>query len=263
MFKRTKLLDELFYEYDISGLPHGIKEDKLGDLFEDYCAILLSSDDLLDKAKNRKLNPYDTDDFLYNLIVSKARIDIDNSYRISANRDVKHRLTGGNAKTDVIAKIEYDNEDEFLPISVKQTTVAKVAMAEFDADTIIREIGITDPIVQKLLLKHQVDASAKNFTTDEKIMLTNHLRPYARSFVRWVLTGTPIPSDDLRFPQIIVKFQMSKYDEILDIAVYDMEEYVNSVMLDRYGNVKSGGFGTGLGWTYATGSKGKKIQFKG
>ena len=89
------------------------------------------------------------------------------------------------------------------------------------------------------------------------------MRPYARSFVRWVLTGTPIPSDDLRFPQIIVKFQMSKYDEILDIAVYDMEEYVNSVMLDRYGNVKSGGFGTGLGWTYATGSKGKKIQFKG
>lgn len=263
MFERTELINELFDEYNIANLSHGIKEDKLGDAIEDYCAILLSSRNLLNKAQNGLLNQDDTDEYLYGLIMDKAGIDVDYALKISADRDVKHRWTGGNSKTDVIARIDYAGETMYLPISVKQTTVAKVAMAEFDADTIINEIGISDPVVERLIRKHQIDASAKYFSREEKALLTARLRPYARQFVRWVLTGTPTPCDDLRFPHIIIKFHMSKSDEILDIAVFDMDEYVDSVMKDRRGNIRPGGFGTGLGWTYATGSKGKKIQFKG
>ena len=263
MFVKTPLLEDLFEKYDIYSLPHGIKEDKLGDLMEEYCTILLNAQELLEDWKNGRLNLDNTDEYLYSLIMEKSGVDSDDITEVEATTDIEHRYTGGNSKTDVLATLFFEKGEAYYPISVKQTTVAKVAMAEFDAETIFREVGITDPIVRRLILKHQVDASAINFTREEKALLTEHLKPYARSFVRWVLTGTAVDSDDLRVPKVMVKFQMSKQDEILDIQVYDIDEYVDSVMLDRFGKVKAGGFGTGLGWTYATGSKGRKIQFKG
>ena len=263
MFTKTQLLEDLFEKYDIYDLSHGIKEDKLGDLMEEYCTILLNSQGLLDDWQKGRLNLDNTDEYLYSLIMEKTGIDPDEIIEIEATTDIEHRYTGGNSKTDVLATLFLESGETYYPISVKQTTVAKVAMAEFDAETIFREVGITDPVVKRLILKHQVDASAINFTREEKDLLTEHLKPYARSFVRWVLTGTAVDSDDLRFPKVMVKFQMSKQDEILDIQVYDIDEYVDSVMLDRFGRIKTGGFGTGLGWTYATGSKGRKIQFKG
>lgn len=263
MFKRTTLLERLFVEYNIDNLPFGIKQDKLGDVMEEYCARLLSWPYMLRKLKHNDFDLNDTDDYLFSLIIDKAEIDVCNIVKMSATRDIEHRWTGGNSKTDVLLTVEYPNEIIEIPISVKQTTVQKVAMAEFDADTIVNEVGITDPIVKSLLYKHQFDASAINFTDKEKEMLKTHLAPYARSFVRWVLSGTPKPTSDLRFPKIMVKLQMSKQDEIMGINVYDIEEYVDSVMYDKKGNLKVGGFGTGLSWTYATGSKGRKIQFKG
>ena len=264
MYNKTPLLDELFEKYDIYNLPHGIKEDKLGDLMEEYCTILLCSGELLDKAKYGELDSRNLDEIIFGMILEKSEINLGEIKEIDATTNIVHRATGGNPKTDVLATFYlFDETVVKLPISVKQTTVAKVAMAEFDAETIFFEVGIKDPEVRRLIKKHQKDASAINFTKEEKLILTERLKPYARSFVRWVLTGTPVPCDDTSFPEIMVKFQMSKSDEIIDLHVYNIDEYVDSVMLDRNGNIKSGGFGTGLGWTYATGSKGKKIQFKG
>ena len=263
MFNKSALLENLFIKYDISNLVHGIKEDKLGDVMEDYCKQLLNSPILLEKYKNSALNFSDTDEYVYASIMSKFKCNPYDIIKITATKNIEHRLSGGNSKTDVLAKIECANETFYLPISVKQTTVPKVAMAEFDAETIFREVGITDPIVKELILKHQIDASAKNFTPQQKLQLKEGLAPFARAFVRWVVTGTPYPTNDLRFPEVLVKIRMSKNDEILDIKVYSVDEYVDTIMLDKHGNIKSGGFGTGLSWTYATGSKGRKLQFKG
>ena len=263
MFNKTTLLEKLFCEFDISNLPHGIKEDKLGDLMEKYCDTLLNSPVLLEKYKNFTLNSCDTDEYVYSLIMSKYDRNPLDIIKVTSTTDIKHRLSGENSKTDVLAKIVFSNGDFYLPISVKQTTVPKVAMAEFDAETIFKEVGITDPIVKELILKHQIDASAKNFTPQQKLQLKEGLAPFARAFVRWVVTGTPYPTNDLRFPEVLVKIRMSKNDEILDIKVYSVDEYVDTIMLDKHGNIKSGGFGTGLSWTYATGSKGRKLQFKG
>jgi hypothetical protein len=95
-------------------------------------------------------------------------------------------------------------------------------------------------------------------------MLKENLKPYATKLVRWVLTGSPDRDcTDLRFPKLILKIDCTKKDEIKDIHIYDIDTDINSVMKDKNGNIRAGGFGTGLGWTYATGSKGKKIQFKG
>lgn len=263
MYDRSVLLQKLFEEYEIDFLPFGTKQDKLGDVMEEYCARLLSWRHMLMKAQNNDLDLNNIDDYLYSSIVESANIDISNVESMEATRNVQHRMTGGNSKTDVILTVTYPTEIIKVPISIKQTTVAKVAMAEFDAETIFREVGITDPIVKELILKHQIDASAINFTSEEKALLTEHLAPYARSFVRWVLTGAAKPTDDLRYPEIMVKFDMSRDDEIRDVLVFDIECYVDSVMYNKNGTPKSGGFGTGLSWTYATGSKGRKIQFKG
>ena len=263
MFERTDLLQLLFEQYNIDELPFGVKQDKLGDVMEDYCVKLLNSSNMLEKLKSKDIDYNNADDFLFWSIIEELEIDADSIIDMHATRDIEHRSTGGNAKTDVLLTIRCFDETINVPISVKQTTVAKVAMAEFDAETIFREVGITDPIVQELILKHQTDASAINFTPEEKRLLTDGLKPYAKSFVRWVLTGTPEDTDDLRFPKIIVKMNMSREDEINDIYVYSVDNYVKSVMYDRRGNIRAGGFGTGLSWTYATGSKGRKIQFKG
>lgn len=265
MYQRTPRLDRLMKYYDIANLPHGIKEDKLGDVFEYYCVELLESETLLHKAQTSTLNSHCTDDVVFELLCNQHMGRYLNYIRkISATNSIKHRITGGNPKTHVIADIELENGSLIqLPISVKQTTAPKVAMAEFDVDTIVNEIGITDPRLIELLEKHQKDASAKNFTLIEKQELKDRLNPYARAFVRWVVTGTPEPSNDLRFPEILLKFKLSKSDEILDINCFSADNYVDFIMTNSRGNRRSGGFGTGLGWTYATGSKGEKIQFKG
>ena len=47
MFERTPILQKLFDTYKISELEIGKKKDKLGDVFEDYCVQVLSSEDVL------------------------------------------------------------------------------------------------------------------------------------------------------------------------------------------------------------------------
>lgn len=266
MYIRTQTLQSLMEKYNISAYTHGKKEDKLGDVFEDYCVEILNSTELLQKYLSNTLSNANTDEYIFKLLMNAGYIKNTNKIKkISASREIEHRLTGGNAKTDVIADITYnDNSSVSVSISVKQTTAKKVAMAEFDVDTIVREVGIADKEVIRLLTKHQTDASAKNFTAIEKQMLKENLKPYATKLVRWVLTGSPDKDcTDLRFPKLILKIDFTKKDEIKDIHVYDIDTYINSVMKDKNGNIRAGGFGTGLGWTYATGSKGKKIQFKG
>lgn len=71
----------------------------------------------------------------------------------------------------------------------------------------------------------------------------------------------------------IIKFTVKKTNgKVFDVASgnfglksfkgYTIEKYLDTIMT-KYGKLKSGGFGTGLSWTYATNSKGVKIQFKG
>lgn len=264
MYQTTARLQRLMNYYRIADLQHGRKEDKLGDAFEDYCVDIFSDNTLLEKFNTQRLNPRDTDEYIFNQVFSKNIVPYAQGIRrISATRDIEHRFTGGNPKTDIIVDIQTRTGTSHLPISVKQTTAQKVAMAEFDVDTIVREIGITDRILIGYLEKHQADASAKYFTEFQKNDLRARLKPYVRKFVRWVVSGTPAPSNDLRYPDLIVKFDISQQTTINDINCFTIEEYVDTLIYDRYGNPAKGGFGTGLGWTYATGSKGSKIQFKG
>ena len=76
------------------------------------------------------------------------------------------------------------------------------------------------------------------------------------------------------FPTILIKFKLKKPKDRYNIKVNDgelsllsfevttVEKYIDTIMYTKNGNERSAGFGTGLSWTYATGSGGYKIQFK-
>ena len=152
MYPTTATLSRFMSYYNILNLSHGAKEDKLGDVYEDYCVEILGSNDLLDKAKNNSLNLANTDEYIFHSVFSKNIVPyIEKIYHISATKNIQHRMTGGNPKTD----IQVNNSTLQLPISIKQTTASKVAMAEFDVKTIVKEVGITDHILVSLLEKHQ------------------------------------------------------------------------------------------------------------
>lgn len=270
----SPLLASLYAAYQIETLPFGIIHDKLGDVYEEYCVRVLSDNEILRNLQERK--PVDGLD----IAVFKELLGtygINNYYEIkniSATTQIPHRETHGLSKTDVIMTIQYSNGvEERKAISCKQSSVAKVAFAEFDVDTICREVGISDERLKALLLKHQTDASAKYMSSDEKQELRESMAPIARRFVRWVITGSPDENPTkLVYPTSIIKFNVKKpvgrnIDvrngdfSLLSFKGYSIEDYLDTIMT-KNGKIKSGGFGTGLSWTYATGSKGVKIQFK-
>ncbi len=265
MYPTTPRLKKLLEKYDIASHKHGKREDKLGDVFEDYCAEILSDPDLLKKYFTGELSDKNTDETIFKLILDKNEItNPAEIVKIVASTNIEHRITGGNAKTDVLADITYkDGNIIQIPISVKQTRAQKVAMAEFSVATIKKEVGIKDKKVIELMTKHQVDGSAKNFTKVQKKELRTKLEPYAVNLVRWVISGTiDNNSKDLRHPKIILRIKVDKKANIQIISVFNIDEYIDVVMKTKKGKLKWGGFGTGLSWTYATGSKSEKIQFK-
>ncbi|MBP3630788.1 MAG: MspI family type II restriction endonuclease [Clostridia bacterium] len=265
MYITTPRLTELLKKYGIASHTPGKREDKLGDVFEDYCAEILSDPDLLQKYLAGQLSDKNTDEIIFKLILDRNEIpNTTDIIKIEASTNIEHRITGGNAKTDVLADITYkDGSVIQIPISVKQTRADKVAMAEFSVATIKKEVGIKDKKVIELMTKHQVDGSAKNFTKDQKTELKTKLKPYAVDLVRWVISGTIAKnSTDLRHPKLILKIKVDKKANIKKISIFNIEEYIDIVIKTKKGKLRWGGFGTGLSWTYATGSKGEKIQFK-
>lgn len=266
MFAKTPILIKLFEDYDIANLKSGKKEDRLGDLMEEYCAKIFSDPILLNKYLKNELDETCIDEYLFKLFLSLDCIsDFENIKKVTATTDIDPRESGGNSKTDVITTIKYkDNTEVQFPISVKQTSKNSVSIAEFDVDTIIREVGIEDTTVILLMKKHQADGSAKKFSPSQRKDLREGLKPYLESLPRWAITGSPTSStDDLRIPKIMVRFKIDKNDEIDTVAVYETEKYLEAMRKTKSGRPRTAGFGTGLYWTRASRSGCTKIQFKG
>ena len=273
---KSELLDALYEKYEIASLSFGKIHDKLGDAYEEFCVKVLSDSRYLQMAKeNRQADCLEFD--VFKAVLKGCGIsEFFDIKEISATNIVPHRASRGLSKTDVIITIQFVNGSEKkVAISCKQSYVPKIAFAEFDVDTICREVGITDERLKELMLKHQTEKSAKYFTPAEKAELRAKLEPIRDRFVRWVITGSPEKNPaDLVFPTVLIKFKLKKpadrYDihvekgelQLQSFAVTTVEEYIYSVIHTKTGAVRPGGFGTGLSWTYATGSGGHKLQFK-
>lgn len=257
-------LARLYEKYDIYNLPDGVVGDKLGDVYEDYVVEMFQDPTYIGRGESETFNQ--VEDEIVKIILGKEGIPLNQISRIEGTTDIPARSSGGNAKTDVLLKVYLVSGQMIqIPMSVKQTTAPKVAFAEYDVQTIAREVGITDARLIFLMEKHQRDASAKNFTTSEKQELRQLLRPYKRKFLRWIVTmSTMEDRSDIRIPRYVIKFQLEKGTyRPSGRGVFDIDEYITFISTNKNGTESRGGFGTGLSWTYATGSKGYKIQFKG
>lgn len=272
----TELLNELYSKYNIANLPYGIVHDKLGDVYEEYCIRILTCKDFL-MAMQQEADFNSVEFRIFKTLLTKASfINITNIKEIKATNQVPHRQTRGNAKTDVIADIIYHNGNEVkLPISSKQSYAQRVAVAEFDVSTICREAKIDNERIKELMLKFQTAHSAKGLKDSEKLELSELIKPFSKQLVRWAITGSPeVNPTDIIFPKLLIKFKIQKpkdrYNinvangelQYRDFSIYTTNEYVDLIMLDKNGRNRKGGFGTGLSWTYASGSSGRKIQFK-
>ena len=259
-------LKKQYIKYNIKGLPYGEVGDKLGDAYEDFVADIFEDDKYINQYEY--LNDCEVDECIFKTIIEYENINVNYVDNIKATTEIPKRETGGNAKTDVLVTVYFkDGQSIQIPISVKQTTAPKVAMAEYDVDTILRETGIKNLEIEILLKKFQKDGSAKNFTQEQKNILTEELAKNnnKEKLVRWILTMSPfICNEDIRVPRYIIRFKLNKVTlDIEKYKIYTIDECIKELTTDKYGKPKKGGFGTGLSWTYATGSKGNKIQFKG
>lgn len=262
------LLANLYQKHHIHQIVNsGALTDALGDVYEDFVEAIFKDLSTLQSWSVNSLEYRVKDQLLNYLNLNISHISTISSSR----RGIPPTLNGGTPKTDVYLNIVLINgSTRLVPLNVKQSTVSKVSFAEYDVNTIVQALGVQDPRLICLLEKHQVDASAKNFTINEKQYLRQYLAPYARSLVRWCITLNPNPTvQDIRYPEYVIRFDLHHPknnnpmgNQYKDFKVYDIESYINKIMLNNSGNPRVGGFGTGLSWTYATGSKGRKIQFK-
>lgn len=273
---QSLLLEGLYKKYNISQLSFGAIHDKLGDVYEDFCVTILSDPSNLHNYQHG----IDDNSFEFKIfsdLIDCCHIkDISKIKSIEATNHVPHRSTRGLSKTDVIMTVYYlDGGCQKIAISIKQSYAPKIAFAEFDVETICSEVGISDERLKALMLKHQVDKSAKYFTIEEKKELKDLLDPIKEKFVRWVITGSIEKSPhDVVYPTVLIKFKLKKpkdrYDihiergelSLLAYEVTSVEKYIETILYDKNGRSRKSGFGTGLAWTYATGSGGFKIQFK-
>lgn len=262
---RTELLAKLYKEFEIDNLPleqHGKTSDRLGKLYERY---------ILEIFKDFKTMIFYSDPILYpqeativNDILEASNIYLEDISDVHSGDDNLGRtIAGGLPKTDAYITIQlYDGTKTLVPLNIKHSSKPKVSIAEYDIETICDGVGIPDGELKELIRKHQNDQSAKFFTSDERERLIELLDPYKERFVRWCITLSAEKSKgNILHPDLIIRFKVIGR-EYKGVLIKNIDEYVDDRL--REGSRKrKPGFGTGLNWTYASGSKAKKMQFKG
>ena len=150
----TELLNELYEKYNIFNLTYGSIHDKLGDVYEEFCIEILTNVDFLEAYKRGyRINCVEFNIFK-SIMCNVGFTDASEVVEITATNRVPHRASRGNAKTDIIATFILRNGHTYvLTISSKQSYVPKVAVAEFDVETICNEVGINDERIRELMTK--------------------------------------------------------------------------------------------------------------
>ena len=243
-------LEKLYADYDISNLKYGERGDALGDLYEEFTeSAFLSSENIYKFNKNYKDKTIE-----FRLLHSICSPYVDKIEKLQI-LPVNRRDSGGLPKTDLSILL---NKMVKINLSIKQSVAKNVTAAEFDVATIRKEVKLSDPKLITLLEKFQRDNSAINFSKEEKESMTKLLHKKKKDLVRWILTGSIKKNAvDNRIANHILMYKLDKKEHTLkSFNSYSVEKHIEKLIK------KTAGFGTGLSWTYATGSKGKKIQFK-
>ena len=260
---RTPLLQRLYEEFDIDNLPlqpHGKTSDALGKLYENYIIEIFKN---MDSISTLHSNEYPQEkDIIQKFLDIKNITFTDISNISSSDHDLGRTIAGGSPKTDVVITLTLHGQPPLcIPLNIKASSKNKVSIAEYDAETICTSVGIPDGELKDLIFKHQNDQSAKNFTFLQKQRLTELLKPYRKEFIRWCITLNSQPSqENILYPDLLIRFKVINR-EFVSVEMCDIETYIDTKIAAA--EKRNSGFGTGLSWTYASGSGSKKMQFKG
>jgi len=249
----SKLLQGLYRKYEVANLSGGKLTDALGDVYEEFVQIIFQ-----DKKNwalyNKSAPPVTVEQEVLRDTLKEYGVTHINSISLP---NVPKRNNGSSPKTDVHIQV---NDTVDIKVSVKQSKARNVTVAECDVATIVKEvptIGKNRKIIP-LMEKHQKDASAKYFTREEREQLEASLAPVKSDLVRWALTGSPKKSSkDSRISNHTIMFMLEKDGKTLKkFSSHNVTTQIARI------TQRIAGFGTGLSWTYATGTKYDKIQFK-
>jgi Zn-finger nucleic acid-binding protein len=261
---RTELLSKLYKDFGIDDLPvaqHGKTSDRLGKLYEKYVLEIFND---IQSLKKYSSDMYPQEKYFSNKLLNSLDINLNDIAEVrSSDTDLGRTIAGGSPKTDATITIKFnDQTSRLVPLNIKHSSKKKVSIAEYDVDTICRGVGIPDGELKELIKKHQDDKSAKFFTPLQKQRLADLLEPYRERFIRWCVTlCAEKSSENILHPDLLIRFKVIDR-EYVDVSINNIEDYVSERIAEGSG-VRKPGFGTGLNWTYASGSKAKKMQFKG
>ncbi|USA46653.1 MspI family type II restriction endonuclease [Acinetobacter sp. C26M] len=262
---RTELLAELYEEFGIDNLPleqHGRTSDRLGKLYERYILEIFSDFKTMIFYSDPIVYPQEST--IVNRILEALNIYLEDISDVSSSDSSLGRtIAGGLPKTDACITIHlYDGTKRLVPLNIKHSSKPKVSIAEYDVETICRGVGIPDGELKELMRKHQNDQSAKLFTNVQKQRLTELLEPYREQFIRWCVTLSAEKSEgNILHPDLLIRFKVIDR-EYVDVTITNIDDYISDRIAEG-SKVRKPGFGTGLNWTYASGSGAQKMQFKG
>ena len=203
---------------------------------------------------------------IYRLIIERVlrdnKLNLEDVLKISATNTLPLLKSGGNAKTDLVLKIEDTSGKQYLEtISIKITNKNKVSCHDYSVDNFIRVLKCGGTRLAEYLIifqKHPSYSAFEENLPDEYSLkeFVSLLREKEAVFNQWVLMGK-YDAENL----VISELQVSKYLFIQnekDAAFYSMEEYIS--LLKRKRNKEK--FGVPFSWTYPSKQRGKRIQLK-
>lgn len=262
---KSELLESLYKQFgvrDLSTRQHGTISDMLGDIYEQYILEIFKGFKEMIFYSDPELYPQESK--IVNEVLRALNLDIGNILDVrSSNDNLGRTKAGGPPKTDAYIIFNlYNNEEKLVALNIKHSSQKVVSIAEYDVNTICESIGIPNGNLKYLMHKHQEERSAKNFTKEEKQQLTELIKPHREKLIRWCITLSPNKQNgNIQYPDLLIRFIVKKL-EYIDVQVMSVDEYITYI-ISKGDSPRKTGFGTGLNWTYATGSRSNKIQFKG
>lgn len=181
------------------------------------------------------------------------------SVRTCAEVTVPTRDNGSLAKTDKCVLV---NGETFIRPSIKQSRAEKVAVAELSVET-INEEAFGNKMPPGLLRGMNMFQETGNMSLLKE---TGHLATFketisnnpelVQALAYYLLSGSPLKSsDDNRVANYIVEYSVDTDGNPLYCSVKTIAEKVKDIS-------GKGTFKSGFSWTYASGTRGSKIQLK-
>lgn len=238
-------------------LNNGHIWDRNGKNFEIQIATILSSKDYLSAWDGGNDEKNDKNYLFFCKMMDGFNIQKHTVKSIKATaskEEIGYLPSGGSPKTDVIAKVKFnDKTTKLITISCKRSKADTVSVHQYTADLFADVLDTNNEHLRKLLNSFQFYGNLRDLPNGIAEELEFELKPHIRQLVMWAIGGVGGAGDkDTQWAQYIVSYQTTK--DIFN--VHSIDEYCdivckNTVML-----------GTPFHWTYASKSKGKNIQLK-